>query len=244
MLLNTFTTWVIVLGVLLASSFTSTGQTFKGCGAFINSNGDILTSTQVIGEPSDSIIVQDYRGTFHHATIKKIDNVNGLTLISIKEKMIDCAYLRMHDEEVDVFPPVVGELSSVIGYIKGLFTPRGALVGEVADPNLPYGHFRVRMGCAYNCSGAPILDDYAMLIGIIAKGTTENDTVKQDSTYEPPAIYGLDATLILPCLDLAKVGVTYTNKRDPYKLKQLRDPMERIEKTVYIGSVFTVLIFN
>ena len=242
MLLNTFTTWVIVLGVLLASSVTSTGQTLKGCGVLINSNGNILTSTQVIGEPSDSIVVQLWQGDRYPATIVSIDKATGMVLLSIPEHQNMCAHLRLKHDKVIL--PKYNERSNVIGYLQGEFEPRGALIGEVNDPNKPAGHFRVRMGSAYNCSGAPILDESGLLIGIIDKGTTESDTVQHDENYMPPAIYGLDASLILPCLDLAKVGVTYTNKRDPYKLKQLRDPMERIEKTVYIGSVFTVLIFD
>ena len=242
MILNTFKTWVIVLWVILTSSITSSGQTLKGCGVLINSNGNILTSTQVIREQSDSIVVQLWQGDRYPATIISIDKASGLVLLSITEKQQMCAHLRLkHDK---IIPPKYDECSNVIGYLEGEFDPRGALIGEVNDPNKPAGHFRVRMGSAYNCAGAPILDESALLIGIIDKGTTESDTVQHDENYMPPPIYGLDATLILPFLDLANVGVTYTNKRDPYKLKHLSNPMDRIEKTVYIGSVFTVLIFD
>jgi len=242
MILNTFKTLVIVMWVILASSLTSIGQTLKGCGVLIDSKGNILTSTQVIGEPSDSIVVQLWSGDRYPATIKSIDKAAGLVLLSITEQQKMCAHLRIKNDKV--IPPKYDERSNVIGYLKGEFNPRGALIGEVNDPKQPAGHFRVRMGCAYNCPGAPILDANALLIGIIDKGTTESDTVPHDENYMAPAIYGLDATLILPFLNLANVGVTYTNKRDPYKLKHFKNPMDRIEETVYIGSVFTVLIFN
>jgi len=243
MLLNTFKTWVIVLGVLLASSVTSTGQTFKGCGVLINSDGNILTSTQVIREPSDSIVVELWMGNRYPATIKSVDKAAGLVLLSIANKQEACGYLRMKDKELQVIPPRTDELSSVIGYLDGRLSSRGALIGEINDPNQPAGHFRVRMGCAYNCAGAPIIDDNAMLIGIIDKGTTECDTVKQDSTYEPPAIYGLDATLILPFLDEARVETAISDLSDPYKLNKL-SPFDRLDEAAHIGGMFAVQIFD
>ena len=242
MIINTFKTWTIVLWVILTSSVASSGQAFKGCGVLINSDGYILTSTQVIGDPSDSIFVQLWQGDCYPATLVSIDKATGMVLLSITEHQKICAHLRLkHDK---VIPPKYDERSNVIGYLQGEFEPRGALIGEVNDPNKPAGHFRVRLGSAYNCAGAPILDESSLLIGIIDKGTTESDTVQHDENYMPPPIYGLDATLILPCLELANVGVTYTNKRDPYKLKHYSNPMDRIGEIVFIGSLFTVLIFN
>jgi S1-C subfamily serine protease len=109
-------TKLVVLGGLLISCLFVTGQTFKGCGAFINVDGDIITSAHVIGDKTRSIIVEDFVGKRYPATIKKIDRTIDLAVISVNQKTRNFAFLRMDDNNDFALTPVLEEAVNFIGY--------------------------------------------------------------------------------------------------------------------------------
>ena len=227
---------------LLFNSLASHSQTFKGCGAFINSEGDILTTAHIIDNKNKTLLIEDANGLRYTAKILKIDIYNDLALISINQKSNYFAHLRMDENGKDALMPIFDEIVNIIGYQNGVFDPRGALVRDINLRMLKTGYLRVGIGSAYNCSGAPILDNNGLLIGFIADGTKDNSDITQEG-YAPPHIFGFDASIFLPFILNAKITIGASNQRDPFELDQF-DNLEKINKIKYLGSAFTVKIFS
>jgi hypothetical protein len=233
---------LVILLFLLQAENNLVGQTLKGCGAIIISEGCIVTCAHVIGNSTGTLIVEVYNGKRYPAKVIREDLSNDLALISINQQTTGYTLLRMSQESKTSLRPVSGELVNIIGYPDDEFDPRGALVEETGEESMHSGHFRVGIGSAYDCSGAPILDDNGMFIGIIAKGSQKNTFLFYRDGIPPP-IFGVDASIILPFVLKSGKHIGLSEIRDFYKIRKF-EQSERINKIVEIGSLYTVKIYR
>lgn len=232
---------LILFCFFLINSTISTGQIFKGYGAFINDDGNILTSAYVLGDHPESIFIEDFEGKRYCATLVKVDKSIDLALISINQEIKYFTRLRMDKNNEKAVTPILDEIVNIVGYQRGVFDPRGALVAEINSAVMRAGYFGVGIGSAYDCSGAPILDNNGLLIGFIVNETEEKNKLSKKG-YLHPFIFGIDATILWPFLHNANVLIATSNKKDPFNLERL-DQLRRIKEVVNIGTSFTVRIF-
>ncbi|MFN8165783.1 MAG: serine protease [Bacteroidia bacterium] len=220
----------------------SHAQVYQGSGVIINNTGDIITNAHVIGGQPKAIIVENDSGKRFQATIKSIDIINDIALISIEQETKYFAYLRMDNTYENALLPVLKEEVNIIGYPEGEFASRGGLISRLSSPKFFNDGFSIGLSTTYGCSGAPILDERGLLIGLLWGGA--NDDGSYTTSGKPHlTVYGLNANIIIPFIINAKVMIGTSNKNNaPFGLINY-PPLERIDRIINWGSRFTVKIF-
>lgn len=232
--------FVIFIFVLTQINF-SNGQIFQGTGVIINNTGDILTNAHVIGNNPKAIVIENDTGGQFQAIIKSIDYENDIALISIQRATKYFAYIRMDDKYNYGLTPIYGEEVNIIGYPKGEFEPRGGLVSKLNSPKFFSNGFSIGLSTTYGCSGAPILDEKGLLIGLLWGGANDDGSYKNNERMHLQ-VYGLNANIILPFIYKAEVKYGISSPNDaPISITKYSS-IERIDKIINRGSRFTVKI--
>ena len=233
--------YICLLSTLILYGVTY-AQVYQGSGVVINNTGDIITNAHVIGEHPKAIIVENDSGKRFQATIKSIDIKNDIALISIGQETKYFAYLRMDNTYENALLPVLKEEVNIIGYPEGEFAPRGGLISRLSSPKFFNDGFSIGLSTTYGCSGAPILDERGLLIGLLWGGA--NDDGSYSMNGKPHLmLYGLNANIIIPFIINANVMIGTSNKnKAPFGLINY-PPIERIERIINWGRRFTVKIF-